>query len=69
MRLLNEPLVGHIPILFVCARGPGLKDWTEPKPRRFAPYLRLWLAGNPLSEESKTKHLAALKNAGVRLQD
>jgi hypothetical protein len=38
MRHLNEPLVGHIPILFVCARGPGLKEWTEPKRRTLTPY-------------------------------
>lgn len=38
MRHLNEPLVGHIPILFVCPRGPGLKEWTEPRRRNFAPY-------------------------------
>jgi hypothetical protein len=33
----NEPLTGHIPILFVCAREPGLQEWTEPKKRSFAP--------------------------------
>jgi len=37
--------------------------------RRWAPYLRLFLAGNPLSEDAKTKQLAALKEAGVRLED
>ena len=37
--------------------------------KRFAPYLFLYLAGNPLSEESKTKHLPALKAAGVRVQN
>ncbi len=38
MRHLNEPLVGHIPILFVCPRGPGLNEWSEPKKRTFSPY-------------------------------
>lgn len=38
-------------------------------PRRFAPYLRLYLAGNPLSDAAKTKQLADLRAAGVRLQD
>ena len=38
-------------------------------PKRFAPFLRLWLAGNPLSDEAKKKQLPALKAAGVRLQD
>jgi Leucine-rich repeat (LRR) protein len=37
--------------------------------KRFAPFLRLWLAGNPLSEDAKTKQLPALKAAGVRIQD
>jgi|SRR5581483_3432571 len=36
---LNEPFVGHIPILFVCARGPGLKEPVQPKSRTFSPYL------------------------------
>jgi Leucine-rich repeat (LRR) protein len=38
-------------------------------PKRFAPFLRLWLAGNPLSPAAKTKQLADLKAAGVRLED
>lgn len=38
MRHLNEPLVGHIPILFVAPRGPGLKEWTESKKLNFKPY-------------------------------
>ena len=38
MRYLNEPLVGHIPILFVCARGPGLQEPTQPKKRTLTPY-------------------------------
>ena len=38
MRHLNEPLVGHIPILFVCARGPGLKEPVSRKLRQFSPY-------------------------------
>jgi uncharacterized protein (TIGR03067 family) len=36
--------------------------------RRFAPYLRLYLAGNPLSEQAKTKQLADLKSFGVRIE-
>lgn len=39
MLKLNEPLVGHIPILFVCARGPGLEEPAPPKSRTFSPYL------------------------------
>jgi hypothetical protein len=39
MLKLNEPLVGHIPILFVCPRGSGLKEPVPPKPRKFSPYV------------------------------
>ena len=35
--------------------------------RRFAPYLRLYLSGNPLSEAAKTKQLEALKGYGLRI--
>jgi Leucine-rich repeat (LRR) protein len=38
-------------------------------PMRFAPFLNLWLAGNPLSEMAKTKQLGELKSLGVRLKD
>jgi hypothetical protein len=37
--------------------------------RNFAPFLDLWLAGNALSDAAKTKQLADLKAAGVRLKD
>ena len=39
------------------------------KEKRFAPYLRLYVAGNPLSDDAKTKQLAELKKIGVRLED
>jgi len=37
--------------------------------KRFAPYLRLYLDGNPLSEAAKKDQLAALKKIGVRVFD
>ena len=37
-------------------------------PKRFAPYLRLYIAGNPLAEATKAKQLEALKAAGVRIE-
>jgi internalin A len=37
--------------------------------RRFAPYLRLSLAGNPLSAEATSMQVSTLKEAGVRLMD
>jgi Leucine-rich repeat (LRR) protein len=36
-------------------------------PKRFAPYLRLYLIGVPLSEAAKTTQLNALKGFGVRI--
>ncbi len=37
--------------------------------KRFAPFLRLWLKENPLSDAAKTDQLNALKECGVRLED
>ncbi len=37
-------------------------------PKLFAPYLRLYLAGNPLPDAVKKTQLAALKQAGVRVE-
>ena len=39
------------------------------KENRFAPFLRLYLAGNPLSDKAKQEQLAELKKAGVRIED
>lgn len=36
--------------------------------KRFAPFLRLYVDGNPLSDAAKNQQLAALKAAGVRLE-
>jgi Leucine-rich repeat (LRR) protein len=36
--------------------------------KRFAPFLRLHLAGNPLTEDAKSKQIAALKSYGVRIE-
>jgi hypothetical protein len=38
------------------------------KEKRWAPYLRLYLAGNPLSDDAKTKQVEALKGIGVRVE-
>jgi internalin A len=37
--------------------------------KRFAPYLRLYLAGNPLPDSVKSAQLTELKAAGVRLEE
>jgi hypothetical protein len=36
-------------------------------PKNFAPYWNLYLAGNPLSDEAKTKQIEELKKLGVRV--
>lgn len=36
--------------------------------KRFAPFLRLYLTGNPLSDDAKNKQLAELKKLGVRVE-
>lgn len=46
MRKLNEPLVGHIPLVFICPRGPGLDEPTEPKKRTYQPYRFPTTTGN-----------------------
>ena len=37
-------------------------------PKLFAPYLRVYIEGNPLSDDAKTTQLAALKEYGVRVE-
>ncbi len=37
-------------------------------PKLFAPYLQLYIDGNPLSDAAKKTQLAALKEAGVRVE-
>ena len=37
-------------------------------PKRFAPYLRLYLSGNPLPDAVKSAQLEAFKAAGVRIE-
>jgi len=37
--------------------------------KRMAPFLRLYLAGNPLSSTAKTTQLSALKSYGVRVEN
>jgi len=37
--------------------------------KTFAPFLRLYLAGNPLSDAAKNEQLTALKNSGVRIEN
>jgi hypothetical protein len=42
--------------------------WTDAAgEKRFAPFLRLYITGNPLSDAAKTTQLDALKGAGVKV--
>jgi Leucine-rich repeat (LRR) protein len=38
-------------------------------PKRFAPYLRLYVSGNPLSDAGRTSQLATLRGYGVRIEN
>jgi hypothetical protein len=37
--------------------------------KNFAPFLRLYLEGNPLSDAAKNEQVATLKQAGVRIEN
>jgi hypothetical protein len=38
-------------------------------PKRFAPYLHLYFAGNPIPDDAKKTQVAALKAAEVRVEE
>jgi Leucine-rich repeat (LRR) protein len=43
--------------------------WTDAAgEKRFAPFLRLYLTGNPLSDAAKSAQIDALKGAGVKVE-
>ncbi len=49
-----------------------LVNWAKADsegPRRFAPFLRLYLKDNPLSNDAKTKQIESLKKYGVRIEN
>ena len=48
--------------------GPLVEIIEADKERRFAPYLNLFLAGNPLSEKAKKEQIPRLKELGVRVK-
>ena len=48
--------------------GPLLTLLEADKDQRFAPFLNLYLAGNPLSSEARTRQLPALERLGTRVQ-
>ena len=47
----------------------GRRQGRRRRQENFAPFLRLYLAGNPLSDAAKNEQLAALKTAGVRIEN
>jgi Leucine-rich repeat (LRR) protein len=48
--------------------APLVKMVEEDKEKRFAPFLNLYLKGNPLSEKAKGEQLSRLKELGVRVK-
>jgi hypothetical protein len=54
--------------LLIAAKAAGSEAFAV-GPKRFAPYLRLYLAGNPLSDVARSRQIPALKKFGVRVHD
>jgi Leucine-rich repeat (LRR) protein len=48
--------------------SPLIEMAEADKERRFAPFLNLFLKGNPLSEKAKTEQIQKLKDLGVRIK-
>jgi Leucine-rich repeat (LRR) protein len=48
---------------------PLVEMVKKDKEQRYAPFLNLYLKGNPLSSAAKGKQAAALKELGVRLNN
>jgi Leucine-rich repeat (LRR) protein len=49
----------------------SLIEWVKTDadgPKRVAPFLRLYLEGNPLSDAAKTEQISTLKSLGVRVE-
>ena len=61
-----QPNVAAVTARHVAGNGQAKADAAGAK--RFAPYLRLYLAGNPLTDTAKSTQLEALKAAGVRIE-
>jgi Leucine-rich repeat (LRR) protein len=49
--------------------GPLLEMAKKDKEQRFAPFLNVYLAGNPLSSTAKHRQFSALKELGVRINN
>jgi len=62
MLLLDMNKVEDLATLVTAAKADSDGD------RRWAPYLRLYLKGNPLSEKAKKEQLPKLKEIGVRVE-
>lgn len=59
--LLERNKIADLAPLVAAAKADAEKD------KRFAPYLRLYLTGNPLSEGAKSKQIEELKAIGVKI--
>jgi Leucine-rich repeat (LRR) protein len=62
MLILEKNKIADLTPLVNAAKEDAEKD------KRFAPYLRLYLKDNPLSDDAKTKQLEALKSFGVHIE-
>jgi internalin A len=71
-----EPLQGLTELDILLVRENKIQDLTvlvdmcrkdSEGAKRFAPYLRLYLRGNPLNDKAQTEQLSALKDVGVRV--
>jgi internalin A len=70
-----RPLKGCNNLYFLFLENNKIEDLAalvemveEDKERRFAPFLNLFLKGNPLSEKAKNEQLPRLKELGVRVK-
>jgi internalin A len=71
--VISKSISFHFPSTFLSMTGRHVTeirlsvDAICKGEKRFAPYLWLYVEGNPLSEEAKSKQLPALKSYGVRI--
>ncbi len=60
--ILNNNQIKNLePLITICK-----KDFEGEK--KFSPYLRLYLSGNPMEPQAATKQITQLKSFGVRIQ-
>jgi Leucine-rich repeat (LRR) protein len=63
MLLLERNKISDLGTLVAAAKADAEGE------KRFAPFLRLYLSGNPLSEAARSEQLRTLQGYGVRIED